>query len=274
MDSEDEWLEESVKDRKARHERYGSIAAEKVPKSTSLQEQAKALAEPLAQIEEAYMVFAKNRPDRGQDGDHQYAARWDSSSRKRAREETEEDESLEDDEVSEEERRRREKKRQRRETRQREQDMDDYDEALQKLSAARLVMDRRLAVIDVAHRYNWDVAQRFQDKRQPVKDKDLKAALEESNKAADIKKEKAKKDKRSRARARYRENYSPRKRSRFPSRRASSPRSYGYARGRSYNDHPRYGSSNRRGLKERERQGCFDCGDRSHRIKDCPNRKK
>ena len=42
-----------------------------------------------------------------------------------------------------------------------------------------------MAVIDVTHKYNWDIAQRFQDKRQPVKDKDLKAAIEEANKAAE-----------------------------------------------------------------------------------------
>lgn len=151
--------------------------------------------------------------------------------------------------------------------------MDEYEDALQKLAAARLAMDRRLAVIDVAHRYNWDVAQRFQDKRQPVKDKDLKAALEENTKAAEIKKEKADKDKRNRARNRYRDNYSPRRRSRSPRRRSRTPPRY-YVKGRYSSDRPRYGSSARRRSKDRDRQGCFDCGDRGHRIRDCPNRKK
>lgn len=35
-----------------------------------------------------------------------------------------------------------------------------------------------------------------------------------------------------------------------------------------------YGASFRQGSKERERQGCFECGDRDHRIRECPNRKK
>ena len=92
------------------------------------------------------------------------------------------------------------------------QEMDEYNEAIEKLNKARHNMDKRMTVIDVVHRYNWDVAQRFQDKRQPVKDKDLKAALEEAKKEADSKKEKAEKERQGRARARYRDAFSPRRR--------------------------------------------------------------
>ena len=72
IDSADEWLEETNKERRTRHERYGHIAEEKVPKSQGLQEQAKALAEPLELIEEAYGVFGKNRPEKDE-GDHLYS---------------------------------------------------------------------------------------------------------------------------------------------------------------------------------------------------------
>ena len=41
---------ETVAERKARHDRYAEIAAERAPKSMSLQEQAKAIAEPLEHL--------------------------------------------------------------------------------------------------------------------------------------------------------------------------------------------------------------------------------
>ena len=49
-EEEEEWELETVAERKARHDRYAEIAAEKAPKSLSLQEQAKAIAEPLESL--------------------------------------------------------------------------------------------------------------------------------------------------------------------------------------------------------------------------------
>ena len=48
-------------ERKARHDRYAEIAAEKAPKSMSLQEQAKAIAEPLEHLENSIEFLARFR---------------------------------------------------------------------------------------------------------------------------------------------------------------------------------------------------------------------
>ena len=270
-DSAEEWLDETAKERRARHERYGAIAAEKAPKSTSLQEQAKALAEPLELVEEAFLTFAKNRPQRDGEEIRRGASNrvWDGGPVRNDM--YDEDDMEEEEEETEEDKNRREKRRQKREQKRRERDMDDYDEAIEKLNKARHIMERKMAVIDMAHRYNWDVAQRFHDKRQPVKDRDLKAALEEAKKDAEAKKEKTEKERRSRIRTRYRETFSPRRRSRSPRRRSRSPRSF--SRQRSGYDRSRSGSS-WTSRDNKDRQGCFECGDRGHRIRDCPNRKK
>ena len=156
------------------------------------------------------------------------------------------------EESSQTEQRQRERRRRRRERRRREVDMEEYEDAMFKMSKARHIMDRRMAVIDVAHQYNWDIAQRFQDKRQPVKDKDLKAAIEEANKAAETKKEKADKERRSRSRYRMKE-YSPKRCSRSPRRRSRSPREYGHTR--SYEERFRYGQRYGTEKRERERPG-------------------
>ena len=48
-------------ERKARHDRYAEIAAERAPKSLSLQEQAKAFAEPLENVENSIEFLARFR---------------------------------------------------------------------------------------------------------------------------------------------------------------------------------------------------------------------
>ena len=154
VNSADEWLDETDRERRARHNRYGTIVVKKAPKLTSLQEQAKALAEPLQLIEEAYMVFDKNKPKRDQAEDAEQPDRvWDDGPLGQGDQGNEG--SLEEEPVggdrqnnndnnnnSKDENEQQRQERRRRDQRKREADMAEYEDAMYKISKARQIMDR------------------------------------------------------------------------------------------------------------------------------------
>ena len=116
------------------------------------------------------------------------------------------------------------------------------------------MLDDRLTVIDIAHQHNWDVARRYVEKEKPVKNKNLREAIEESKKEAEVKKDKLEKEKKRFSRSKF-------------SRRSPSP--YRDRRSRSPRESRRDFSSERSGASrysrrklgyDKDKAGCFTCG--------------
>ena len=161
------------------------------------------------------------------------------------------------------ERRSREKERrvQASKRRRRSADLRRFDNMRVDLRKARKTLDDRLVVIDIAHQHNWDVARRYVEKEKPIRNKNLKEAIEESKKEADSKKDKAEKNRRKRFRYSRRSSSPSRKRSRSPRERRRSPDRF----------HSRYGR--KKFGYDKDKAGCFTCGSASHRARECPDKR-
>ena len=277
----EEWETESPAECKARLEWYAEIVVEKAPKSLSPQEQAKAIADSLENIENGieFLEYFRRRFDKDY-SDSVSASDTDSGSAREyvdctsvswsgqmltssTRASNSQDintNTIPQDSISglqgvlcqQQEILERGCKRQRHKRRKEKcfhTDLRRYDTTIEDIRRARKILDDRMLAIDIAHQHSWDVARRYVEKEKPVRNKNLHKAIAEAKKDEEAKKDKAEKEKRRYSRRRSR---SPRDRRRD----RSEPRS-GYS---CY-------SCNRNYYKDKA--GCFTCGSTGHRARDC-----
>ena len=102
------------------------------------------------------------------------------------------------------------------------------------------------------------------EKERPIRNKNLREAIEESKKEAESKKVKAEREKRKSSRARFRRSASPYRK------RSKSPRE----RRRDHSPESRYSRSGRRRFGfDKDKTGCFNCGSSGHRARECPDKR-